>query len=260
MKRPRPVDEAEALSLAAGSRRKAGVAAMFDRIAARYDLLNHLLSAGTDVLWRRRAVRALDLRRGGCYLDLAAGTGDYAFTILKRQPGCRVVALDLSQGMLRHMAGKAGRGGWKGQVALVRGDAERLPLADASVDGVAIGYGIRNFPDQRRALMECGRVLKPGGRLAVLELAGIPHPWLRRIFDIYFRLVLPMVGRLVSGDPVAYAYLPASVERFPPRATFLAWMREAGLTEVGCVDLSLGVSTLFLGQRQYSSPEECMDD
>ncbi len=247
-------DPARALSQETGARRKAGVEAMFDRIARRYDLLNHVLSGGTDILWRRRAVRELALKPGGLYLDLAAGTGDYAFTMLKREEACRVVALDLSQGMLSHMETKTRDKGLGAKVLLVRGDAERLPLADASVDGVAIGYGIRNFPDKRQALLECGRVLKPGGRLAILELAGIPNPALRWLFGLYFRLVLPVVGRLVSGDSMAYTYLPASVERFPARGEFLDWMREAGLEDARCVELSFGISSLFLGTRNQPQP------
>jgi len=241
-----------ALSRETGGRRKAGVEAMFDRIARRYDLLNHLLSAGTDVLWRRRAVRELHLRGGGLYLDLAAGTGDYAFTMLARRPDCRVLAIDLSQRMLAVMDEKARRRGLRDRVALARGDAEHLPLAAASVDGLAIGYGIRNVPDQRRALLECGRVLKPGGRLAVLELAGVPHPALRWIFGLYFRLALPLLGRLVSGDRMAYRYLPASVEQFPSRAHFLGWMREAGFPDAAACELSFGISTLFSGTRAVS--------
>lgn len=242
-------DPARALSQETGARRKAGVEAMFDRIAKRYDLLNHVLSGGMDMLWRRRAVGELALKPGGLYLDLAAGTGDYAFTMLQREAGCRVMAVDLSQGMLSLMGAKARERNLQAKVLLVRGDAERLPLADASLDGVAIGYGIRNFPDKRQALLECGRVLKPGARLAILELAGIPNPMLRHLFGLYFRLVLPVVGRLVSGDSMAYAYLPASVERFPSRGEFLGWMREAGLKDARCVELSFGISTLFLGTK-----------
>lgn len=238
-----------ALARQTGRPRKEGVEAMFDRIAGRYDLLNHLLSAGTDVLWRRRAVDTLCLKPGGVYVDLAAGTGDYAFTMLKHRPDCRVLAIDLSRKMLVIMRNKARRLGYEDQVRLVRGDAERLPLATATVDGLAIGYGIRNFPDKLRALQECGRVLKPGGRLAVLELAGIPHPVLRGLFDLYFRCVLPLAGRLISGDAMAYRYLPASVEQFPSRTQFLEWMRQACFPDAHAIELSGGVSTLFVGTK-----------
>jgi len=244
-----PLTDPEALSKASGSVRKAGVEAMFDRIAGRYDLLNHLLSGGTDILWRRRAVWELRLKPGGVYLDLAAGTGDYAFTMLRREPACRVLAVDLSLGMLHQLPVKARSLGHEARVHCVRGDGERLPLATGGLDGLAIGYGIRNFPDKRLALLECGRVLKPGARLAILELVGIPNPLLRGLFDLYFRHVLPRVGRWVSGDPMAYQYLPASVGQFPPRPDFLRWMREAGFPDARAVELSGGISTLFLGTR-----------
>jgi demethylmenaquinone methyltransferase/2-methoxy-6-polyprenyl-1,4-benzoquinol methylase len=248
-----PEFDPQSLSRETGHRRKAGVEAMFDRIAGRYDLLNHLLSGGTDILWRRRAVRELRLQPGGRYLDLAAGTGDYAFTMLRREPACQVLAVDLSLGMLARMAEKARRLGLAGRVSLIRGDGENLPLGAGGLDGLAIGYGIRNFPDKRRALLECGRVLKPGGRLAILELVGIQNPLLRNIFALYFRYILPLIGRLISGDSMAYRYLPASVEQFPGRGPFLAWMREAGFPDAHAVELSGGISTLFLGTRSVNS-------
>lgn len=237
------------LSKSDGAVRKRGVGQMFDRIARRYDLLNHLLSGGMDVHWRRKAVRLLGLRPGGLYLDLASGTGDYAFTMLKACPDVRVLAVDLAREMLGVMEGKARRGGQGRALRLLRGDAERLPVADGVADGVTIGYGIRNMPDKPAALAECARTLKPGGRLVILELAGIPNPLLRRLFGLYFRHVLPRLGALVSGDAMAYRYLPASVEEFPSRETFLGWMREAGFADASRQELSFGVSTLFVGTR-----------
>lgn len=237
------------LSKSTGAERKRGVGSMFDRIARRYDLLNHLLSGGLDVLWRRRAVRLLRLKPGGVYLDLAAGTGDYAFAILKARPDARVLAVDLAREMLSVMDDKARRLGRESSVRLLRGDAERLPVAAGRADGVTIGYGIRNMPDKPAALAECARALKPGGRLVILELAGIPNPLLRRIFGLYFRHVLPRLGAWISGDSMAYRYLPASVEEFPSRATFLDWMRRAGFADASSRELSFGVSTLFVGTR-----------
>jgi len=222
---------------------------MFNRIAHRYDLLNHLLSGGMDVLWRRRAVRLLDPREGALYLDLAAGTGDYAFSILGRC-SCRVLGVDLARDMLLRMREKARRLDLESSLELLCADAEQLPLHDDSCDGLCIGFGIRNFPDMRQALAECARVLVPGGRLVILELAGIPNPLLRALFALYFRLALPLLGRLVSGDPMAYRYLPASVERFPDRVTFLAWIRDAGFGDARCIDLSLGIASIFSGIKK----------
>ncbi len=235
-----------------GEERKSGVREMFDRISGRYDLLNHLLSGGMDVLWRRKAVRLLGVKAGEDYLDLATGTGDYAREILKHGPR-QVIALDLAPKMLEILSQKAE--GWpQGErVRCLQGDAEQLELPDACVDGVTIGFGIRNFPDKEKALGECARVLKPGGRLVILELAGIPNPLLNRLFGLYFKHVLPRIGALISGDAEAYTYLPHSVEAFPARDTFLGWMRARGFTNARCIDLTLGISSIFVGTRSAAS-------
>lgn len=231
-----------------GEERKAGVREMFNRISARYDLLNHLLSGGMDVLWRRKAVRLLGVTPGAAYLDLATGTGDYAREILKQGPG-RVIALDLAPEMLVHLRRKAESWPHADRLEVVQGDAENLPFPDGCVQGVTIGFGIRNFPDRPRALRECARVLTPGGRLVILELAGIPNPVLRALFAVYFRRVLPLLGGWISGDSEAYRYLPESVARFPERHEFLAYMREAGFRDCRCLDLTFGIASIFIGER-----------
>jgi demethylmenaquinone methyltransferase / 2-methoxy-6-polyprenyl-1,4-benzoquinol methylase len=241
------------LSMTLGEERKQGVGQMFDRIASRYDLLNHLLSGGMDILWRRKAVRMLAPKAGQTYIDLAAGTGDYAFTMLKQEPACRVLALDLAPKMLQVMAHKVAKSPLQSRLGLVQADAECMPLPDAAFAGLTIGYGIRNFPDKRRALFECGRVLKPGAHLVILEIAGIPNPFLRRIFNLYFRFVLPLLGRLISGDSMAYKYLPESVKQFPSRSTFLSWMQEAGFQDTKAIELHFGISTIFFGTKRLNS-------
>ena len=243
---PDPIE----LSRTLGQERKEGVGLMFDRIARRYDLLNHLLSAGMDVLWRRKAVRLLDPKPGETYIDLAAGTGDYTFTILKREPNCQVLALDLAAEMLAVMGNKLCSFPLKRNVGLVQADAENLPLPSGQFGGLTIGYGIRNFPDKRKALLECGRVLKPGARLLILELVGIPNPILRRLFNLYFRFILPPLGKLISGDSMAYKYLPESVDQFPDRPVFLQWIDEAGFDGAHCIELNFGISTIFVGTRR----------
>jgi len=247
---PEKIPDPIKLSRTLGQERKQGVGQMFDRIARRYDLLNHLLSAGMDVLWRRKAVRLLAPNPGETYIDLAAGTGDYTFTILKKEPNCRVLALDLAAEMLGVMGSKLKAFPLRDQVGLVQADAENMPLPTGQFGGLTIGYGIRNFPDKRQALMECGRVLKPGARLLILELVGIPNPLLRWVFNLYFRFVLPVLGKLISGDSMAYRYLPESVDQFPDRRTFLQWMDEAGFDDSHCIELNFGISTIFMGSRR----------
>jgi demethylmenaquinone methyltransferase / 2-methoxy-6-polyprenyl-1,4-benzoquinol methylase len=242
--------EADKLSRAAGDSRKSGVREMFNGIAHSYDLLNHVLSGGMDILWRKKAVRLLEVKAGGFYLDLASGTGDYAFNITRKEKDCRIVACDLAEEMLVLMREKMLRTQTNDRIELVCGDAEDLPFDSSTFDGLTIGYGIRNFPDKKKALQECGRVINPGGKLVILEIAGIPNPLLRHLFDLYFRIVLPIIGSLVSGNKMAYSYLPASVREFPQRDTFLSWMRESGFSNARCIDLSFGISSIFIGTKE----------
>ena len=232
-----------------GKPRREAVNALFESIAPRYDLLNRLFSMRQDVRWRKRLLNALAPQPDGVYLDLAAGTGDVTLA-LARRVNCRVLALDLTQGMLQRLLERRQRQTQaSGCILPLRATAEELPLKDHSVDGITIAFGVRNMPDHPRVLAECQRVLKPGARLVVLELAGVTQPFLRAIFNFYFHRLVPSVGRLLSGDPEAYAYLPESVEAFPGRDTFLQCMRDAGLESCTCTDLSFGIASLFAGEK-----------
>jgi demethylmenaquinone methyltransferase/2-methoxy-6-polyprenyl-1,4-benzoquinol methylase len=231
-----------------GAPEKAAVRAMFDRIAPRYDLLNRLLSAGTDVRWRRAAVDHLALAPGGRVLDLCTGTADLMAEWLSRDGRNRALGVDLSLAMLVRGAEKLRRRGLQHRAALVAGDAERLPLAAGSFDGALVAFGIRNVGDPAAALAEVARLLRPGGRLVVLEFS-MPPGLLGRLYRAYFLRVLPRIGGWVSGDRGAYAYLPASVARFPSPAGFLELMERAGLTAVGARPLSFGIAHLYRGAR-----------
>ncbi len=232
-----------------GAQRRREVNALFESIAPHYDLLNRLFSMRQDLRWRKRLLAALAPKRDGVYLDLAAGTGDVSLALASKA-GCRVLALDLTSGMLQRLLERRARlsSVQADRILAVRGTAEELPLADRCVDGITIAFGVRNMPDHSRVLTECYRVLKPGALLLVLELAGVTQPLLRRLFNLYFHKLVPRVGRLLSGDPSAYAYLPESVEAFPARDTFLAAMREAGFQSCRCEDLSGGIASLFAGR------------
>lgn len=221
---------------------------MFDAIARRYDLLNHLLSLGIDRRWRRRAVRELRLGQNSRVLDLCTGTADLALAAVERERGRAVVGVDFSSAMLRVGRAKLARMGER-RVSLVRGDAMRIPLTDASVDAVTIGFGIRNVHRPEAAAREIVRVLKAGGRLAILEFGTPSLPGLRAMYLFYFRRVLPLVGRLISRHNEAYSYLPASVAAFQSPDEFVALLRAAGLSRARVVPLTLGIVYLFVGEK-----------
>lgn len=227
----------------------ARIAGMFDAIAGRYDLLNHVLSGGQDLYWRWRAVRRLGLTGREQVLDLCAGTCDVARTMVRRRLARRVLGVDFSAEMLRVGQRKLRAEGRALPVALVRGDAMRLPVASGSMDAATIAFGIRNVQDAAVALAEVARVLKPGGRLAVLEFSLPQRPLVRGAYLWYFRNILPRLGRLVSRHGEAYAYLPASVETFTPPAQFVAHLQAAGLTRCRAVPLTFGVVYLYIAER-----------
>lgn len=228
------------------------IADMFDAIAGRYDLLNHLLSAGLDRRWRARAVRALRLTGCETVLDVCTGTADLAIALANGASGAaaaRVVGIDFAGEMLRHGARKLAARALEDRVYLLRADATRVPLPDASVDAATIAFGIRNVEHPRRALAELHRVVRPGGRIAILEFGMPATPGLRSLYAWYFRRVLPRLGGLISGHGSAYTYLPVSVGDFPSGAAFGALVRDAGFTETSIVRLQLGAVYLYLATR-----------
>jgi demethylmenaquinone methyltransferase / 2-methoxy-6-polyprenyl-1,4-benzoquinol methylase len=231
-----------------GAPEKAAVRSMFDRIAPRYDLLNRLLSAGTDVRWRRRAVDFLELEPPLRVLDLCTGTADLLLEAVSRDPRQSGLGVDLAQQMLVRGARKIERGGYAARARLAAGDGERLPVRGASFDAALVGFGIRNVGDPLRALAEVERALRPGGRFVVLEFS-MPSGLLGRLYRTYFTALLPRIGRLVSGDGSAYSYLPASVQAFPTPEAFAELMRQAGFVGVRCERLTFGIAYLHRGEK-----------
>jgi demethylmenaquinone methyltransferase / 2-methoxy-6-polyprenyl-1,4-benzoquinol methylase len=226
------------------------IAGMFDAIAGRYDLLNLLLSAGRDRYWRRRAIQSLALTGRERLLDVCTGTADIALGAARSTPGAaRVLGVDFAGEMLRHGLGKVAAAGLGARVQLVRGDAAKLPVADGSVDAVTIAFGIRNVQDTAAACRELVRVLRPGGRVAILEF-GLPGlPGLKQLYSWYFLGVLPRIGRLVSSHRGAYSYLPASVGAFPWGQDFVDVLTAAGLVDATSKPLTLGVVYLYNARK-----------
>ena len=238
-----------------------GSGAMFDRIARRYDFCNRVLSLGLDRSWRRRAVRALQLPPDARprVLDVATGTGDLAIDIARACRGAAIVGLDPSARMLDLAVRKARRRGLGDRVTFVAGDAQQLPYRSCELDAAAIAFGIRNVPDRAAALRELARVVRPGGRIAVLELgepsgraagdAPLFARLVRRVLGgaarFHGRHVVPWIGALLSGAR-EYAYLQRSVAAFPPAAEFAALMRRSGLQVVDVQPLTFGACTLFV--------------
>lgn len=226
------------------------IAGMFDAIAPRYDLLNRVLSAGLDRYWRWRAIRALRLTGRDTLVDICTGTGDVAIAAARARRGARcVIGIDFAGAMLARAARKLSSRSLRGHVFLVRGDATRLPLPCAVADAATIAFGIRNVDVPGEACREILRVLRPGGRVAILEF-GLPRlSAIRALYLWYFRHVLPRIGRAVSRHEAAYSYLPASVGAFPWGDAFADLLRREGFAVVTARPLAFGIVYLYTAEK-----------
>jgi len=233
-----------------GAPDKAGdrISGMFDAIAPRYDLLNRLLSAGIDRRWRAAAIRSLQLTGTETVLDVCTGTADVALEA-RRGGAARVLGIDFAGAMLALGRRKIAAAGEARRIPLARADAMRIPVGSAAVDAVTVAFGIRNVERPEVACAEMARTLRPGGRLAILEF-GVPRfPGVRPLYLWYFKRVLPLIGRMISGHSGAYTYLPASVGAFPPPEEFMALLRTAGFVDTRAVPLTFGIVHLYTATR-----------
>ena len=227
---------------------KQHVRSLFDSIARRYDMLNRLLSGGIDTYWRRRAIDHLQGDPGRRILDVATGTGDFAIAAARLAPR-EVVGVDIAGEMLAIGRKKLAARGLSGVVSLRNGEAEGLPFADGSFDAVIVAFGVRNFESLEGGLAEMRRVLRPGGKLVVLEFSRPRRFPFRQIYLFYFLNVIPFIGRLLSGNDEAYAYLPASVMVFPEGDEFLALLMSAGFIRTSAERLTFGIASIYTAEN-----------
>lgn len=227
-----------------------GSGAMFDAIARRYDFLNRVLSGGVDRRWRRKTVEALALGDWPAkVLDVATGTGDLAIAIARRHPKAEVIGVDPSREMLAVGHRKIDRKRLTGRISLVEGDAEHLAFEDNTFDGATIAFGIRNVPDRARGLAEMARVVRPGGRVCVLELSEPRRGIIAPLARFHVHVLVPRIGALLSGKR-EYRYLQRSIAAFPPAEEFAAMMEDAGLAVERVTALTFGVCHLYVGVKK----------
>lgn len=227
--------------------KKSQVARMFNNIAPKYDLLNHLLSMGIDKIWRKRAIALLSRNANNHVLDVATGTGDLAIAIHKKL-GVKVTGLDLSSEMLKVARQKLNAAKISG-IEMIQGDSENLPFDTGTFDAVTVAFGVRNFEDLNAGLAEMKRVLKPNGKMVILEFskpAGFP---MKQVYNFYFKTILPFWGGIISKDKAAYTYLPESVGKFPEGETFVKILADNGMGNVKQFRQTFGIATIYYSEK-----------
>ena len=230
--------------------KKTEVARHFDAVAARYDLMNTILSCGLHHLWKRRTIGLLELKPGARVLDVCGGTGDLAI-LAAREVGARgtVLLYDINRAMLLAGRPKVAQAGPAGRFWFVEGDAERLAIADGSVDAAMVGFGVRNLNHMAEGLREMHRVLRPGGRLAILEFSRPTNPLWRRLYDLYSFTLMPLLGQVIVGSREAYTYLTTSIRQFPLPEELAATLKTIGFTRIAYYPLTNGIAVIHLGVK-----------
>lgn len=228
--------------------KKVQIETMFDNIAHKYDFLNHVLSAGIDILWRKKAIKTIASIQPKTILDMATGTGDFAFEALKLQPDM-IYGVDLSQNMLDVGIEKSKERGTTDRIAFIKGDAEKLSFEDDYFDAITVGFGVRNFSNLKVGLSELQRVLKPNGMIVILEPSFPSNVFLKSIFQIHFKYITPLVGKLFSKDDAAYKYLPDSVEAFPQGKQFTDLLEECQFKNTKHLPLSFGICAMYTASK-----------
>ncbi|MEQ9100037.1 MAG: bifunctional demethylmenaquinone methyltransferase/2-methoxy-6-polyprenyl-1,4-benzoquinol methylase UbiE [Imperialibacter sp.] len=226
--------------------KKAQVAEMFNNISRRYDFLNHFLSLGIDIVWRKKAVRELKEIKPKQILDIATGTGDFAIEALSLKPD-KVIGVDISEGMLAMGKKKIARMKLEDKVELQMGDSEKLLFDDNTFDAVIVAFGVRNFENLEKGLADMWRVLKPGGKVVVLEFSKPTRFPMKQLYSFYFKYILPIIGRMISKDRAAYTYLPESVKAFPDGVLFTNILDRVGFKKTICKPQTFGICSIYTG-------------
>lgn len=228
--------------------KKEQVATMFDNISGKYDFLNHFLSLGIDIAWRKKAIRQLKADKPKLILDIATGTGDFAIEALALDPD-KVTGVDISEGMLKVGREKMKKKNLQDKIELLLGDSERLQFDDNNFDAVIVSFGVRNFENLEKGLADMYRVLKPGGKTVILEFSKPKSFPFKQLYSFYFRWILPKIGNIISKDQSAYTYLPESVREFPDGQDFLQILEKIGFKNTRCKPLTLGISSIYIGTK-----------
>lgn len=228
--------------------KKEQVAQMFDNIAFRYDLLNSILSLGIHKGWRKACVKLLREHKPQVILDVATGTGDFAIQCAKLQPK-KIIGVDISEGMMKYGREKIKKEGLENLISLEYGDAETLVFPDDTFDAIVVGFGVRNFENLEKGLVNLKRILKPGGKLVILEFSNPRNGFIRWAYNFYFNRVTPFIGRLFSKDIRAYTYLPESVKAFPDNERFTDILKKLNYTNYTYRSLCFGISAIYQASK-----------
>ena len=229
--------------------KKEQVATMFNDIAGKYDFLNRFLSAGTDIGWRKKALKQLESIDAKKLLDVATGTADVAIMAAKQFKLTKILGIDISDGMLDVGRQKIVKANLQNTIELLNGDSEAINFPDNTFDAVTVAFGVRNFEDLEKGLSEIKRVLKPTGKLVVLEFSKPILPGVKTMYNLYMKIITPTVGKMISKNKVAYAYLDESIQKFPEGKNFITILNNIGYTNTYSKKLSLGICSIYCGTK-----------